>query len=385
MMGRMRHRRVRAMAAAVTLLVTAAACGGTGSASDDDTVKIGVLLPLSGPGAQLGELIKPAVEMAATDANQGDLLAGRSIELVLEDNRAQPGPAVSAMQKLVNVDDVSAVVSSYSSATLAVVPLAEKSKVPVIQSGAQADNLAGASDYLLNGIPLVGGEAAGLMQYLAEEEAVETAAIAFLNDDSGQTTKASMNASAEDAGIDVVAEASHDFEQTDFRASIIKMTAANPDVILLATHSKPAALVAEQLREGGYDGLIAGTTFMTTPDLLASDSSSGLIHSSVQFAPPDAWVERYTQETGAAPAIYSALYYDAVMIYATAIGALAEDGEAVTGEAIRDKILEIGTFEGVTGETAFADDGTVTKPLSINVIEDHKSKQIAVIDGAGAS
>jgi branched-chain amino acid transport system substrate-binding protein len=287
------------------------------------------------------------------------------------------------MQKLVNVDNVEAVLSSYSSATLAILPIADEHGVAVVQSGAQADNLAGASEYLFNGIPLSSAETDGLLKYLTEEEGVETVAIAYLNDDSGNTTKSSMAASAEEFGAEVVGEASHELEQTDFRAQLIQLTASNPDAVLMATHSLPAALLAEQIREGGYDGTVAGTTFMTTPELLESDASEGLIHSSVSYDPPDEWVAQFEEEYGFAPGVYSGLFYDGILILGTAIGHVIEAGQEVTGDNIRDAIVEIGTFEGVTGTTEFFEDGTSSKPLAINEIRDNASVPIAEVEVDG--
>lgn len=351
-----------------------------GAAEAPDEVAVGVILPLTGAGAGLAEIILPAVEMAADDVTEEGTMAGAAMRLIIEDHRGEAGAATSAMQKLVNVDNVEAVLSSYSSATLAILPLADEQGVVVVQSGAQADSLAGASEYLFNGIPLSAAETDGLLQYLSEEGGVETAAIAYLNDDSGNTTRDSLAASAERYGVEIVGDESHGLEQTDFRGQVISLTSSNPDAVLMGTHSLPAALLAEQIREGGYEGIVAGTTFMTTPDLLESDASEGLIHSSVQYDPPDEWVEQFEERAGFAPGVYSGLFYDGIRILGTAIDHVIEQGQEVTGENIRDAIIEIGEFEGVTGTTEFRDDGTSIKPLAINEIRDNQSEIIATIE-----
>ncbi|MBX6377433.1 MAG: ABC transporter substrate-binding protein [Clostridia bacterium] len=358
-----------------------AAPGGTtapaGGAATPAEIPIGVLLPVTGPGAGLGETLGSGIQMAVDEINAKGGVRGAKLRIIVEDHRAQPGPAQTAMRKLVDVDKVPVVISSYSSATLSILPIAEEKHVTVIQSGAQADSLAGASKYLFNGIPLAATETDGLAEYLVQKRGAKTAVITYLNDDSGRTTRDDFIRSFEKFGGRVVGQEAHEFTQTDFRSQMLKLKGANPDVLFLATHSLPAALLVQQAREVGLTAVIAGTTFATTPELVQSPAANGVIHTSLDFRPPQDFAERYRQRFHKDVTVYAGLYYDAVGILAKAVEKVLEEGKPLTGDSIREAILAIRVFDGVTGRTEFRDDGTCLKPIRVNEIKDGKSVPIS--------
>src|SRR5437016_12916402 len=122
----------------ITVLVAA---GLAGSAWAQKPLKIGVLTPLSPPGAVIaGQFIVCGAKMAAEDLNaRGGVLGGRKIELVIEDDGGTPEKGVAGLRKLASQDQVVAVVGQFHSSVMtAVQQVAEQFKVPVFGTQASA-------------------------------------------------------------------------------------------------------------------------------------------------------------------------------------------------------------------------------------------------------
>lgn len=101
-----------------------------GAANSADTVKIGVLVPLSGPAAQGGLEMKMGIEMAAEEKKT---ILGKPIELIVEDTQAKPPVAVTKAEKLVFKDGCIALVGVFSSGVgLAIAKNIDKLGVPFL-------------------------------------------------------------------------------------------------------------------------------------------------------------------------------------------------------------------------------------------------------------
>ena len=85
--------------------------GAAGSATAQDTIKIGANLPMSGPNAELGEIFSRAASIAVKHIN-ADKMLSKKLELAIEDSQATPQGGVVAMNKLVSVDKVPYVLSA---------------------------------------------------------------------------------------------------------------------------------------------------------------------------------------------------------------------------------------------------------------------------------
>src|ERR1017187_3759516 len=127
------------------------------AAAQGNPIKIGAILPLTGSGASYGVWMKGGAEMAAEEINAAGGIAGRKLEVIYEDHAADASKAVNAMRRLVEVEKVPFSLTSYSSPTLAVQPIAAQNKVVIMNGGGQSDSLAD-KDYLYNNIPVVSNE-----------------------------------------------------------------------------------------------------------------------------------------------------------------------------------------------------------------------------------
>ena len=105
-------------------------------------LKIGVVMPTTGPIAYDGRLTLNGIEMAVDEINNAGGIKGNKVELLVEDSANVPATAVAAMEKLVGMQNVIAVIGDFgSSCTLAMMDVAQRTQTPLITAtnGCSAD------------------------------------------------------------------------------------------------------------------------------------------------------------------------------------------------------------------------------------------------------
>ena len=98
-------------------------------------------------------MYKQGISTLLLEMNTAGGMNGKQLSVIYEDGRAEPKTSVQAMQTLA-AKDTPLILSAYTGATLSILPTAERNQVTVINGGGQGDELAGASPYLFNTIPL---------------------------------------------------------------------------------------------------------------------------------------------------------------------------------------------------------------------------------------
>jgi branched-chain amino acid transport system substrate-binding protein len=142
----------RIATALVALGLLAGACGGTtstsaptattaatASAAPKAPVKLGALLPLSGPSAATGQDMKDGYELAVEQINAAGGINGANVQVIYEDDKNDPATAVASWEKLVNSDKVEVMMGGLASTiSLALIEPAKKAAIPMAWTGAAA-------------------------------------------------------------------------------------------------------------------------------------------------------------------------------------------------------------------------------------------------------
>lgn len=327
-------------------ILLAAATTSMAAIAHADTIRIGAILPLTGPGGAVGVAQQRGIQFAVQEANAAGGIGGDKLEVIYEDSQGKPDQSVLSFNKLVDLQHVPAILSAYSGPSLAIAPLATRKKIVVINGGAQADPLAKASPYLFNTLPVIGDEIDVLAKYLVAK-GYKRAAILFENDAAGIAGRDDYTKSFTAAGGSIVAAQSSDFGQTDFRAQLLLLGNAKPDVLLVSiTVGLPQ--FAQQYRQLNAKYLVAGTTFFNDPAVIAEPGSSGFEHSQILSSASPKQLADFKAFTGSEMEFWGRQYYNATQILITTMKSLAASKTPITGEAIRTEIFKIGHFDGVT-------------------------------------
>ena len=146
---------------------------------------IGAVLPNSGPMTSFGELFRNGADLAAEHIN-ADKILSKPFVINHEDSQGAPQPAVTAMNKLVRVNQEPVVLTAMSGVSKAIAPIGDREKVVAINGGGVAPDLAKLGPYFFNVIPLVNYEVRALLPYLAKERKVKRIAIVYVEDPLGE-------------------------------------------------------------------------------------------------------------------------------------------------------------------------------------------------------
>ena len=119
--------RARFVAGYLALAVTGI---GAGNAADQDTVKIGIVIPMTGTLAAVGREISDAAKLYM--AQHGDTVIGKKIELIVRDDASAPDNAKRLAQELIVNDKVSFLGAGLTPSAMSMAPLATEAKVATV-------------------------------------------------------------------------------------------------------------------------------------------------------------------------------------------------------------------------------------------------------------
>ena len=326
-------------------------------AAAQETVRIGVVQPTTGPVAYDGNIYVNTVKMIVDDMNAKGGVLGKKIELFVEDGACNPAQSVNAAEKLVTRDKVVALLGAFcSTSTAAMMEVAKKHKVPHITGISTAAQLTEQGNpYFFRAVattPMLGDAFGGVLP-----AAVKAKRFAFLvlNDDWGRSMVASYPKAIEKAGGQIVA--TEFFQQSDlqFLSQITKVKAANPDAIVLAANTQQAAALSKQIRELGVTVPLIGEGSWTSDSYLklagpASDGVYGLVEYVYTIKNPinDAFVKEFQAKLKENPTKFAGAAHNAIHIMVDAI----KRAGAADPEKIREA-LEKTDYNGLVGNIKF--------------------------------
>jgi branched-chain amino acid transport system substrate-binding protein len=239
-----------ALAAALLLAAPSAALAQAGSKG---AVRVGVLLPLTGNTAWAGKTNRIAATIAAEEVNAQDLAGGYRIDLVFGDSQCEPRAAHDQAQRLISQEKVQLLIGEWcSSASIAVAQVANDEKIPLLVNISTADQIAGdAGPYAF--------QSSMQNRYSQQREAAllekdfkfESVAIIVENNDFGLTFRKNMVALMQKAGKKVVLDVTQDRNDTNWYATITRIPASKPDLVIVSISAVQAANFVKQYAEAG--------------------------------------------------------------------------------------------------------------------------------------
>lgn len=369
----------------VVMLLLLAACGSNQTASDDSSsnseensgkvsAKVGVVSYITGPGAAYGEAITNGLKLAQEEINaKGEV----NIELVIEDSAGKQEQALTAAQKLMNSENVTALIGPTLSTEMKVVgPEADLNGVPTLGTSVTAAGIVEIGDYIFRDSIPESLAIPAAVQKAVDKYDVKKVAVLYGNDD--VFTKAGydvMHKVAEDMGLEILTEETFQKGQSDYKAQLTKIKGLNPDIILCSALYNEGAVIMDQARKMGIDVPFVGGNGFNSPQVIeiAGDAADGLIVATPWFGEKDdpkvqEFVQKYTEKFGKAPDQFSAQAYDGLYLMAEAI---KNAGEA-DRDKVRDALAEIKGFEGILGEMSFDEKGDIVMDPTVLVIQDGK-------------
>ncbi len=345
----------------------------------EEIIKIGVLGPLTGNTATYGISTKNGVEIAVDEFNNAGGINGKQIKLFAEDTRGDQTEAANAARKLIEQDNVTAIVGGVlSSETMTAGPIGEDAKVVMISPSSTATGVPEIGDYIFRNCLSDEVQAIQLAEYAVSDLGLKSFAIMYDNNDYGLSLKEAFEKKAKELATVVDIE-TYNKDESDFRAQLTKIKGFNPDALYIAGYYNEASKIAQQAKDQGLDVQLLGADGFYSPKLLELGGSSveGAIFTAGFFADDPSenvqnFVNAFKEKFNAEPDMFAAQAYDAAKILLTAI----QNADGQGGEALQAEMAKIKDFPGITGNTSFTETGDALKDIIILKVENGKFVKI---------
>lgn len=352
-----------------TLLVGAAALSIALTAqSQPQTIKIGVVGPLTGTFAAAGQSQLTGAELRAREINAA---GGKyRIELVSYDDASNCDQSVNATVKAITQDDVVAILGALNSpCALAMIPITRRYQTPQFTVGVGTAITQQGSDWVFRTAVGAAGQAQALAEYAVNTMGHRKIAVLYADDEYGASMANGFKAALAKMNLQPAAFESFPRSDQDFTGQLTKIKASGATAMFATGSYTAAALIAKQARQLGLKLQLLGDTGNASPKYaeLGGDAVDGaLVVEPFTPADPDpkvqAFVKRYKEQYGRDPDGWAAEMYDTVSMIHEAV---AKSGK-VDRKAVRDYVagLRKGTpYTGILGDWRFTETGDAVFPL----------------------
>jgi len=326
-------------------MVAALFVGGGQVAQAADTIKVGVVLPLTGKQAKFGEIEKNSFLLALDEINKAGGINGKKIKLLIEDDTSKPDVGRSAIEKLISQDKVIVVGGGYSSSvTFGMCAVAQQHKVPFLVNTGSADKITEQGwNYIFRLNPPVSEYPKGLVGFLKAVAKPKTVAILYENSLFGQSGSKKFAKLAKKMGMKVLMKEGYEAGAVDFKPLLVKVKGANPDMVYMISYVMDAALLMRQSKELNFNPklFVGGAAGFTLPEFVknAGDAAQYVFSATLwvpQVPYPGAkeYFDAYVKKYGHATEYHGAEAYAALHVIADAL----KRAKSLTPKDVRDAL-----------------------------------------------
>ncbi|WP_197721918.1 amino acid ABC transporter substrate-binding protein [Mycolicibacterium chitae] len=262
---------------ASALMLGAVGCGAGGGGADDDTILVGISIPLTGDFAEPGKGVERGYQVWADTVNAGGGLLGRQVKLKILDDKSQAEAVVADYEALIAQDQADLIFGPYSSRL--VIPAArvaqEYGMLFVEPAGNAAEVFEQGFDNLFYSGPAVADNSFDfLVDYILampEDQRPKTAAVATMDDPFPKATAHGVRDRLAAGGIKIVVDEEYPPNQIDFSTLAAKIAPTRADVVIGGAAYQDAVNLIIALQQLDYQPKIAGfTTAPTHPEFASA-------------------------------------------------------------------------------------------------------------------
>lgn len=380
------------------VLAAAGAVAFGGAALAEDTVTLGSAISLTGNYSTNGEHTQRGYDLAVEKINEaGGVKIGDTtyqIEVKYYDDESTPARGAELVERLVKQDGIELILGPYGSGlTKAVAPVTEELQVPMVEANGASRSL------FTNGWKYIFATLSTSEQYLASaiDLAAENAealgkkpdeikvAVVVENDPFSADVRAGVVEDMEKYGMKLVIDDQFPRELNDMSATLTKIKALKPDVLIVSGHSKGATTAIRQLSEQKVSVPVVAMTHCDSADIIGNfGAASEYTLCATQWAPSLAYkddlfgsaadyAKTFEAKYGYAPPYQAAESSAAVQVFADAL----ERAGTTDKTAVRDALAAT-DMETFYGKIKFDETGkNIAKPMALYQVLDGEFKIVA--------
>lgn len=355
-------------------------CGGTKTTQEEskgngEKIQIAVCGPMTGDNSEYGIGFYNAAVLKAKEWNDNGGVLGQQIEIVQYDDKNTAEEATTIAQKIISDKKVVGVIGHFSSGVcMTAAPIYQENKIIEISPSASHPDYSGIGDYIFRNNTVISKEAAASIDIAVNDLGKKKVGIISIMTDWGTNTSSIIKELIAKTDAEVVAHEEVMEGSDDYTPAITKLNEAGADVVICCGMYNLVAPVAKQYKQINPDIKVVGFSNAYSQQLIELGGSAveGVCFPVIFFSESDdptikSYVESYKAAYGNAPSALTSQAYDSVGILLTAI----KDANTTDSEKVKDQIYKT-TYQGVTGEIKFDENGDVDKQFVKVTIKDGK-------------
>lgn len=336
-------------------------------------IKIGAIAPLTGDNAVYGVAIQKGMQLGIDEINSTNGINGKKLNVIFEDDQADPQKSVAAYRKLTSVDKVPLILGGvFSASTLAIAPIAEKDQVVLLSPTSSAVEITRAGDFIFRIYPSDSYDGTFLADFASQKLKAKTASVLYAKVAAATALANVFKDKFEASGGKVIGLTGYNQGDNDFKLQITKIKDSNPDIVFIPGYLREMAIQLKQIKELGLNKPVLAPSTFNDPKILelVGNAAEGIMFSSPVFDPETkapnikSFVDSFSKKYNEKPNVWAAYGFDVVKIASEAI---SKGG--YKSEGIKNALYKITNFSGITGNTSFDANGDVSKELKILTVK----------------
>jgi len=357
----------------IVIVVLIALVWGNKKTVSNEPIKIGWVSALTGSVAKYGAY--EAGMLAVQDINDKGGINGRKLELIVEDGKCSPIDAVTAVNKLINVDNVKVILGGHCTPeSVTIAPIAEKNKVIMLASITTSPALQ-TGDYIFRTSPVSTTQSIMIADFAKNNLSKNKMAVIYELTDYARPIAEKVKEQFIKDGGDVPVFESYVTGTADFRTLLAKVKAANVDSLFLSAQTPDAVLnLMKQVKEMGLKVQLLGNDVAGNQAVIDKIPN---LYEGFFLATPNfdvnspktkAFVDEYNTKysTQTLPyGIWTAESYDGVII----AGDMIKKCGTTDTECMKKFLHNIKDYEGVSGKITINEKGDGVREYSVKVVK----------------
>ena len=349
------------------LCILLTCCMAAGTFAETAPLRIGLSTPITGNFAENGIGTRIAVEMAAEEINEKGGINGRLVEIVVQDSKSDTTQATQIANIFTEDESILAEIGDFASgACIAAAPIYEEAHMVQLSPTASNPDFTLQGEYMFSIFGKTTDESKFIADYLLKKYIdSKNVAVVYENTDWGVGAIENLTANLEGTGINLVASEPFFVGEKDFNAMLTKIRQTDPDTIMLLAGYDSGAVMIKQIKQMDWNVTVAisGMAYSDQLIKLGGEDVEGIL-SEIGFVIDETnpemldFATRFQERAGFSPNMMMTCAYDAMHLLAKAIELCGED---VTRENIREALLAVEDFHGLTGPKVFNDDRTINQ------------------------
>lgn len=331
------------------------------AANAKESIKIGALVSITGPASFLGDPEQKTLELYVKKINESGGVLGKKLELITYDTGANPKKAIGFIKRLINQDKVVAVIGDSSSgATLAVMPFAQKAKIPLISMAGSIQIIKPVKKFVFKTPATDEVACRKIFQFLKKQNKTNVALISGTGG-FGKSMREQCKKVSTELGIKILADETYGPSDTDMSAQLTKIKSIKEvQAVINPGFGQGPAIVAKNYKQLAIEPILIESHGVASKKFieLAGEASEGIIVASPPVVVANLlddkdpvkkvaldYIKEYEAEYKIPTSTFGGYAYDALFLLVEGI----KNANSTEPKKIRDGIEKVQNYAGLNG------------------------------------